>query len=245
MSRSLFLFFALAVAVPATELAAQQVVTFAGGGTSATRASTTVAVSPLDRPAGVTAKDVTLTDGLELLHDHSGVALAYSPDVVPSEHRVSCDCADITVGRALSIMLAGLQLTSTVLDGDLVLIAPRSHSVQKAPTLTSPLGLGPRIAEPVVQPLIAGQISGRVTDQASGQPVAGVQVIVVGTNLGAMSLDDGRYTIPNVPDGVHRVRTRRLGFTSGERTVTVAGADVTVDFAISAVSVALDEVVVT
>ena len=56
MSRSLFLLFALVGALPATELAAQQVVTFAGGGTSSARASTTVAVSPLDRPAGITVQ---------------------------------------------------------------------------------------------------------------------------------------------------------------------------------------------
>jgi len=245
MSRSLFLLFALAGAAPVAETPAQHVITFAGAGTSAPRVSATAAASPLERPAKLKAKDVSLTDGLELLHARSGVALAYSPDVVPSEHRVSCDCADITVGRALSIMLAGLPLTSTVLDGDLVLITPRPDGGQKAATATSLLGVGPRIDAESMQPVIAGQISGRITDAASGQPIAGVQVFVVGTNFGAMSLEDGRYTIPNVPDGVHRVRTRRIGFTSGERSVTVAGADVTVDFAISAISVALDEVVVT
>ena len=246
MSRSLFLLVALASVVPATEALAQRVISFAGTSTSTGIVDAPVAVSPLDRPARFTAEDVSLADGLELLHARSGVALAFSPDLVPSERRVSCDCADMTVGRALSVMLAGLPLVTTVLDGDLVLIAPPSQARQKTPKPASLLAMTPGDAVASVQPVLAGQISGRVTDAASGQPVAGVQVVVVGTEgLGAMTLEDGRYTIANVPDGVHRLRTRRLGFTSDERSVTVAGANVTVDFAITAVTVSLDEVVVT
>ncbi|HEY9514275.1 MAG TPA: TonB-dependent receptor plug domain-containing protein, partial [Gemmatimonadaceae bacterium] len=245
MSRSLLLLVALASAVPATEAVAQRVITFAGARTSTERASAPVVVSPLDRPARFTAEDVSLADGLELLHARSGVSLAFSPDFVPSERRVSCDCADMTVGRALSVMLAGLPLVSTVLDGDLVLIAPPSQARQKAPAPVSLLAMGPDGGAAMVQPVLAGQISGQVTNAASGQPVAGVQVLVVGTRLGAMSREDGRYTITNVPDGTHRLRTQRLGFTPEQRSVTVAGADVTVDFAITAVSISLDEVVVT
>jgi TonB-linked SusC/RagA family outer membrane protein len=241
MSRSLFLLVALASAVPDAEVLAQRMISFAGTGTSTELVTTTVVASPLDRPARLTAEDVSLTDGLERLHASSGVLLAFSPDILPSDHRVSCDCADITVGRALSIMLDGLPLVSTVLDGDVVLIAPPKSPARMTPN-QAPL-LDGQVAS--VQRVLAGQISGHVTDAASGQPVAGVQIVVVGTRLGAMTVEDGRYAIPNVPDGVYRLRTRRIGFTSDERTVTVAGADVTADFSISAVSVSLDEVVVT
>lgn len=229
MSRSLFLLVALASAVPATETVAQRVITFADARTSTERASATIAVSPLDRPARFTAQNVSLADGLELLHARSGVSLAFSPDVVSSEHRVSCSCASMTVGRALSVMLAGLPLESTVLDGDLVLIAPPSQGAQKTPA----------------QPVLVGQISGQVTNAVTMQPLVGVNILVVGTTLGAMTRDDGRYIIPNVPDGAHRLRTQRIGFTSDERSVTVAGADVTVDFALTAVAVSLDEMVIT
>ena len=116
-----------------------------------------------------------------------------------------------------------------MLDGDLVLIAPPSQGAQKTPA----------------PPVLVGQISGQVTNAVTMQPLVGVNILVVGTTLGAMTRDDGRYIIPNVPDGTHRLRTQRIGFTSDERSVTVAGADVTVDFALTAVAVSLDEMVIT
>ncbi|MHB1223013.1 MAG: TonB-dependent receptor domain-containing protein, partial [Gemmatimonadaceae bacterium] len=241
---------ALASGLPVTEAVAQRAITFAGARTSTAHATATAAASPLDRPARFTAENVSLADGLELLHARSGVALAFSPDFVPAERRVSCSCATMTVRHALSVMLAGLPLESTVLDGDLVLIAPSAPDSREPNEPASPVAqvvhaAGAATAVLPVLPVLAGQISGQVTNAVSGQPVAGVQILVVGTSLGGMTREDGRYTIANVPDGAHRLRTQRLGFTSEQRSVTVAGADVTVDFALRAVSVALDEVVVT
>ncbi|HEU4586790.1 MAG TPA: carboxypeptidase regulatory-like domain-containing protein, partial [Gemmatimonadaceae bacterium] len=201
MSRSLFLLVALASAAPDAEVLAQRMISFAGTGTSTEIVSTTAAVSPLDRPARLTAEDVSLTDGLGRLHATSGVLLAFSPDILPPDHRVSCDCADISVGRALSIMLEGLPLVSTVLDGDVVLIAPPKPPARMTPSRAP--GLDVQVAP--VQREFAGQVSGHVIDAASGQPVPGVQITIVGTTLGAMTLEDGRYAIPNVPDGVHRL----------------------------------------
>jgi hypothetical protein len=173
----LFLLVALACAVPGAELLAQRMISFAGSATSTEVVRTTVVVSPLDRPARLTAEDVPLTDGLERLHATSGVLLAFSPDILPADHKVSCNCADMTVGRALSVMLHGLPLVSTVLDGDVVLIAPPKSPPQMTPS-PAPLLDGQVVP---VQRMVAGQISGHVTDAASGQPVAGVQIIVVGT----------------------------------------------------------------
>ncbi len=243
MSRSLVLLMSLAVALPATEAVAQRVVTLAGARTTTDRANAPATASPLERPARFTAQDVELTSGLELLHARSGVALAFSPDFMPAGHRVSCSCADLTVGRALSVMLAGLPLVPTALDGNLILIAPPEGAGGAGTPVTA--GQGVERSTTVTSPIVAGQISGQVINSGTGQPVAGVQILVLGTNLGAMSREDGRYTIAGVPDGTYRLRTQRLGFTSDEKSVTVAGADVTVDFAISTVSVSLDEVVVT
>lgn len=93
--------------------------------------------------------------------------------------------------------------------------------------------------------LTAGQISGTVTNAASGQPVEGVQVILIGTTMGALTRDDGRYAIIGVPDGTYRLRTQRIGFTSEQKGVTVVGGNVTVDFTIGTLPVSLDQVVVT
>ena len=62
-----------------------------------------------------------------------------------------------------------------------------------------------------------GKIQGRVTDSGSGQPIAGAQVVVVGTRLGNITNADGFYFINNVPAGVQDVQAQYIGY----QTVTV------------------------
>ena len=67
-------------------------------------------------------------------------------------------------------------------------------------------------------------VTGRVTDEAAGQPVSDVQVVVVGTTLGALTNQDGRYTIRGVPAGAQQVRAIRIGYTESKKPVTVGEA---------------------
>jgi iron complex outermembrane receptor protein len=56
-----------------------------------------------------------------------------------------------------------------------------------------------------------GTISGKVTSSADGQPVPGVTILVSGTNAGALTKDDGRYSL-TVQPGTYTVQARRIGF---------------------------------
>src|SRR5688500_12978905 len=67
-----------------------------------------------------------------------------------------------------------------------------------------------------------GIVSGRVTDQANGNPLVGARVIVVGTSLTASSNAEGRYRITGVPAGTFQVRASQIGFASGTKPATVA-----------------------
>ena len=44
------------------------------------------------------------------------------------------------------------------------------------------------------------------------RPLANAQVVVVGTKLGAMTNDAGRYTIAGIPAGTHTVRATLIGY---------------------------------
>lgn len=90
-----------------------------------------------------------------------------------------------------------------------------------------------------------GTIVGRVTDAASQRPLAGVQLLVVGSELGARTDADGIYRIARVPEGAQRVRASMLGFTQQELGATVvAGGTDTLDFAMPALVLQLGDVVV-
>src|SRR6266576_2399333 len=91
-----------------------------------------------------------------------------------------------------------------------------------------------------------GEVTGRVTDKESGQALAGAQVSVVGTTIRALTNQDGRYHIVNVPAGAQTVRVAFIGYATTTQPVTVsAGGSAAMDFAISQVPFGLDAVVVT
>ena len=89
-----------------------------------------------------------------------------------------------------------------------------------------------------------GTISGRVTDAASGQPLAGASVQVVGTTHATRTAADGRFSLTGVPDGAQRVRVSLVGYSPAERQAEVSAARAAVlDFRLTAQAVMLEELV--
>ena len=56
----------------------------------------------------------------------------------------------------------------------------------------------------------SGTIRGRISDAATGAPLAGVQIRVEGTTIGAQTGADGTYAIVGVPAGSQPVSTRSI-----------------------------------
>ena len=76
-----------------------------------------------------------------------------------------------------------------------------------------------------------GTIRGAVTFTASGAPVHGAVVLVVGPSLVALTDADGLFEIPDVPVGTHELLAQREHLTAARQTVTVqVGHAVEVDF---------------
>lgn len=91
-----------------------------------------------------------------------------------------------------------------------------------------------------------GRIVGRVTAAATMRPVSGAQVFVANLRIGALTNEDGRFLLLNVPTGTHPVRVEIIGYGQGTQQVTVtAGGTASVDFALDETAVSLDEIVVT
>ena len=91
-----------------------------------------------------------------------------------------------------------------------------------------------------------GTVRGRVVESSANRPVAEVQVTVAGTRLGALTNEQGEFTIGNVPVGVRTVSARRIGYQPVSRALNiVAGDNNAGDLAISVSAVNLSEIVVT
>ncbi len=91
---------------------------------------------------------------------------------------------------------------------------------------------------------LTGTVRGRVTDNATQQPISAVTV-TVGSRI-AQTRADGRYVIAGVPAGTETLRARIIGYASASQPVTVAGGDtVVVDLTLTAQAVGLSEIVVT
>ncbi len=89
-----------------------------------------------------------------------------------------------------------------------------------------------------------GTIRGRITDNSTQQPIAGVTITV--GNRSAQTHDDGRFTISGVPAGSDLLRTRMIGYAQINQPVMVGSGDtVAVDLALTAQAIGLSEVVVT
>lgn len=84
---------------------------------------------------------------------------------------------------------------------------------------------------PVLAQTASGTVTGRVTLEATGDPVHGATVVVVGARRTSTTGDDGKFEIANVPAGTYEVLAQREHFAAARQSVTVtAGQPVTVEF---------------
>jgi hypothetical protein len=58
----------------------------------------------------------------------------------------------------------------------------------------------------------SGTITGTVKDDKTGEPLIGATVVLEGTNLGAATNTEGRYTINNIPTKTYKVKASFVGF---------------------------------
>ncbi|MCK9279475.1 MAG: TonB-dependent receptor [Melioribacteraceae bacterium] len=92
-----------------------------------------------------------------------------------------------------------------------------------------------------------GKISGKVTDAKTGEPLIGVNIIIIGTNLGAASDIDGNYFIINIPPGSYELKASLIGYSTIINKEVRVSVDKTtrIDFVLSETSVEMNDIVVT
>ncbi len=93
---------------------------------------------------------------------------------------------------------------------------------------------------------IAGKLSGVVTDRATGDPLVGVNISVLGTRLGATTDVEGTFVILNLTAGKYDVQASLVGYTRVvERGVIINAARTTaLTFQLSAAAIEQEAIIV-
>jgi iron complex outermembrane recepter protein len=121
-----------------------------------------------------------------------------------------------------------------------------SFTVRRVPLLVAALAAMLGAAARAAAAQAEGSIRGTVVSSADKSRIAAARVLVIGTDLGSVTNENGEYTISGVPAGTHQVRVRMIGFAERTETVTVAaGEAATADFSLEQRIIALDAHVVT
>jgi hypothetical protein len=92
----------------------------------------------------------------------------------------------------------------------------------------------------------AGKVEGHVTDEDTGQPLPGAQVLIEGTRLGNIADETGYYFINNVSVGMQTMVAALLGYQAeSQQHRVLAGQTTTADFSLSSQVLVADSPIVT
>lgn len=144
---------------------------------------------PLAFEVTLSLKDVTLREALRQIEMSAQVKFVFSSSKLQLEERVSLIAVQQRLGEVLQMLLAPLRIRFTVhpTNNFVVLTSARSDGQSIAPQVL------PRQSAVPLPALLT--VSGRVVTKATGEPMAGVNVVVKGTTNGTSTDASGLYRI--------------------------------------------------
>ncbi len=245
--------FGLALVGPITQAHAQQTKVVATG-------ARTHSPVLLNKPARLKVKNVSLRAALGELAQTSTVALALSPSRLPADLRVTCDCHDISVGEALTLMLAGTAFSFREANGYVLLVPSAVRRTGNTSLDSVPRELVGRadfsmgsgsvssfVATREIPPLDPAIITGTVRNR-SGVPVSGAMVALPSLQLAVHTNEAGVYRLLVPEDRVatrdDTLRVTRIGFSPARVPFRLAPGTIRVDAVINEQAVALDQVLI-
>ncbi|MCF8226235.1 MAG: TonB-dependent receptor [Bacteroidales bacterium] len=130
-------------------------------------------------------KDTSILDVIKEIEKKSDFDFFYNHELLDKcKTKVTLNIENGTIYEILDLLFASQPVTYTVNDRHII-ITPREE--KKTPTAT----------ERILQQQI--QVSGVVTDGQNGEPLPGVNVIILGTNIGTATDISGNYSIKTDP----------------------------------------------
>lgn len=192
---------------------------------------------------------VRVEQALDHILEKSDLRLIYGSHPVLAQKKVTLDMDGVTAREAIARATrgTGLELMRSR-TGQLILFKTGMSKMIPHGVKDRPLqGLAPMELQLVPIEIQTGQITGTVTDSTTGEPLPGVNVVIVGTQQGAATDVQGNYTLSGLAPGSYTLQVSFIGYAPK----TVPGVEVRdgettrVDIALRPSAVALQDVVVT
>ena len=161
-------------------------------------------VAPLKAQVTVEIDSMPLTEALKKLEEQSGYSFFYSNVLPDKDALVSVKVKDKDIADVMNILLRGLNIAYAVNSDNQIVLTAKDHTSTQTPVKSIP---GAR------------KISGVVLD-TDGVPVIGAGVMVAGKNHGAVTDENGRWTLDLQNDNV-TLEISAMGYSS--QTLSVAG----------------------
>jgi TonB-linked SusC/RagA family outer membrane protein len=167
--------------------------------------------------------DVPMLAVLENIEDQSEFFFLYSSRMINVNQKVTLSCTDKKIDDVLNNLFEKTDIKYFIKDRQILLVDKESY-----------------INESNFMEYQQAVISGTITDESTGQPMPGVNILVKGTTNGAISDSEGKFSL-NVPDLNATLSLTFIGYISQE--IQLTGRK-TLDIKMTPSLESLDEVVV-
>jgi TonB-linked SusC/RagA family outer membrane protein len=124
-----------------------------------------------DAKLSVAVNDKSLIDVIRIIEKQSNYRFFFSDNYQDLNSLVTINAKDKNINELLSNLLQNRAITYKVLDNKIVVITPKDKPVQQQ------------------------IVTGLVTDATTNEPLPGVNIVVEGTTIGAVTDMDGKYSI--------------------------------------------------
>ena len=143
----------------------------------------------LGSPVTLSFDKVPLADAIAALAKAAGVSLTFDPTLPGLDRHISAKFERSPAASALAHLLDGTPIQAMVSRAGQIVLVARGAAASRT-----------------------GVIDGTVRDAATGMPIPGARVDLVGTRFTTVTRERGDFSIGVIPSGSYTVRITRLGF---------------------------------
>lgn len=144
--------------------------------------------------------------------------------------KINIQLHDATIEEAFDDALKGTNLSANLARDGRTLIISSAQRMQEQPT---------------TERVQNGSVLGQVLDSSTGKGIDGATVVLIGTKLPVVSMNNGTFMISNVPQGQYQISVKLLGYNQKTVGVKVESGAVQVRIVLSASTTSLNEVLTT